>query len=221
MMIQIIMAMEHHIVCHHIQPMIPAVSRIHIGTQVSLADQMMVVQVQELVDVVVENLGLDHNQISPIHKVYQKHLDAMLRNQGRVYQVDLGLHHNQEHQETLELTELEMPVVMHPQPTLVVEEEQGRLATAMDKDMVVMQKQLPQIFGVQVTHMHHPRSRRVPVAVDKTNQQVLLEVVVLLILVVVEMLEQEMQLVMEMVEAVLAFTQQPVEAGQMVPCGSK
>tara|TARA_B100000085_G_scaffold74035_1_gene66556 strand:+ start:243 stop:884 length:642 start_codon:yes stop_codon:yes gene_type:complete len=211
---------QEHIVWEHIPLMTPEFL-IQNGTQVSLADQIMVVQVQDLVDVVVENLGLDQIQISQIQMVYQRHLDAMQIKMTQVKLVDPDLQHNQEHQETLELTELEMPVVLQPQLTLVVEEEQERLATPMEQDMVVMQKQLTRISGVQVTHMHHPQSRRVPVAVDKTNQQVSLEVAVLLILVVVEMLEQEMQVVMEMAEAVLAPTQQPVEVDHLVLCGSK
>ena len=207
------------------QLMIPALP-IQFGIHLFPAVQeMVVVQVQELVDVVVENLGLDQIQMQV--DLCRKHLDVMelshhhILTAVKVNLVEPDQDNNQEHQETLELTELEMPVVLPLQPTLVVEEEQERLATPMDKDTVVMQKQLPQIFGVQVTHMHHPQDRWVPVAVDKTNPQVSVEVAVLLNLVVVEMLEEEMEVVMEMVEAVLAFSQQPVEAGQMVPCGSK
>jgi hypothetical protein len=206
------------------QLMIPALP-IQFGIQLFPAVQEMVqVQVQELVDVVVENLGLD--QIQMTVDLCRKHLDVMelshhhILTAVKVKLVDPDQDDNQEHQETLEPTELEMPVVLQPQPTLVVEEEQERLATPMEQDTVVMQKQLPQIFGV-ITHINHPQERWVPVAVDKTNPQVSVEVAVLLILVVVEMLEEEMQVVMEMVEAVLAFSQQPVEAGQMVPCGSK
>tara|TARA_R100000030_G_scaffold70693_1_gene54280 strand:+ start:425 stop:865 length:441 start_codon:yes stop_codon:yes gene_type:complete len=143
------------------QLMIPALP-IQFGIHLFPAVQeMVVVQVQELVDVVVENLGLDQIQMQV--DLCRKHLDVMeLSHHHILTAVKVNLvvsdqHDNQQHQETLEPTELEITVVLQPQPTLVVEEEQTRLATPMDKDMAVMEKQLTRISGVQVTHMHHPQ----------------------------------------------------------------